>query len=206
MALPDNKLSTYEADEEFLPPDDLPYMPLNVSELGGVDLQNTSQGLVSNIWTLRYDMFTRGLILETRGKYYEVIKDIEVPDSIDLAFDQNMNYAVCWSFGNTIQLRWFNPQVINFVTDTFTGVRDGHLTLDDKRIEFTNTSDIIFGYIKENGDLCYRQQRDRFTVERVLKQNIPPECTLEKIGMTTGNRLKFKISVHKSIPECEVTP
>lgn len=202
MALPDNRLSTYEADEEFLPPDDLPYTPLNVSELGGVDLQNTTQGLKSNIWTLRYDMFNKGLILETYGKYYEIVKDIEAPDSIDLAFDQNMNYAVCWSSGNTVKLKWFNPQVINFVTEMFTGVRDGHLSLDDKRIEFTNTSDIIFAYIKTNGSLCYRQQRDRFTVERTLKENIPDECTLEKIGMTRGNRMKFKISMQTSIPEC----
>ena len=206
MALPDNKKSNYKEEIGFLSPDDLPYSPLAVSQLGGLDLQDTSKGLRYQVWTLRYDGNLKALILEAKGKYYKVIEGVEPPVTLDLAFDQNMNYCVCYTTkDNKTILKWFNASTLTFVTDTYGNTINGHLTLDDKREEFTDTSDIIFGYIKtSNRSLNYRQQRDRFTVERELAINLPEELELIKIGMTLGNRLRFQVTKQVLLPECGV--
>lgn len=204
MSLPDNRLSDFIDDSEYLSPDDMVFNPLSVAEYGGIDLQNAIGGLRMKIWTLRYEGYTKRMILETPGKYYIPIENLDAPDSIDLAFDQNMNYCICYNFGNNTYLKWFDTTVLTFVTNVFAGTRNAKLCIDDKRPGFENTSDIIFAYIKDNGDLCYRQQRDRFTTERLLRTGIPSECTLLKIGMTRGNRVKFDITKELKIPECEI--
>lgn len=201
MALPLNTISTTPQIAPFLSPDTVQFNPLVSYERGGVDLQDTSEGNVNYIWRCKY--FERGIYIEREpDKQYLIVDNLDDVISLDFTFDQNMNQAVCYEVGTTVYLRWFDTVPQTFVTTTFPFIRSPRLTMDDKRIEFNTTSDIIFAYIKQNGDLCYRQQRDRFTIERVLRTGIPEELVLEKIGMSANNRLYFNLSPQYLLPIC----
>lgn len=204
MALPNNTISTQVIKSPYLSPDNLSYDALAAYEKGGVDLQNATEGLTVRDWLLRYDNQSKSLILETTGKVYYPITNIEKPDMLDLAFDQNMNYCISYSIGSQTWLKWYDSSTLSFKTNLYNDVRNGRLCLDDKRTDSTNTSDIIFAYIKkENKSLCYRQQRDRFGTEYILQTGIPDECVLQKVGMTENLRLYFEITKQVLPPICE---
>lgn len=203
MALPGNIVSTDPVVVNLLAPDSIGYKPFIVYEKGGVDLQDTTQGLNSYDW--RAKLVGNKIVIERDpDKYYEFVTGVSNVSSIDLAFDQNMNPAVVYEVGTSAFLYWFDSIPQQYVTTEFTGLRSPRLSLDDKRQQFNNTSDIIFGYIKTNGDLAYRQQRDRYTIERVVSTGIPDHLILEKIGMAANNRFLFEITPEYLLPLCGV--
>lgn len=202
MALPDNQPSQVATIADFLPPDDEPYAQLVSYEDGGIDVSDPSKGLMGYKWRIRVN--DDNIILERDStKSYVLFEGIGDIKSIDLAFDQNMNPAVAYdkSNGNSY-LYWFDASIGDYTTSVFFNCRSPRLSLDDKRIESLQTSDIIFGYIKSNGDLVYRQQRDRYTIERILQMGIPDHLYLMRIGMTKNNRLRFQVTQDMSLPLC----
>ncbi len=110
------------------------------------------------------------------------------------AFDQQMRPVLAYVVNDIIRLRWYDTTVSAFVVTDFAGVRSPKLTLDDKRPAQLANSDVIFAYIKTNGDLCYRQQRDRYLVERVLHSGVDPANRLIALGMASNLRLQFEIA------------
>jgi hypothetical protein len=74
----------------------------------------------------------------------------------------------------------------------FVEQRSPRLTLDDKRSSQFGNSDVMFGYMRGQS-LCYRQQRDRYTIERVLRTDLPEDIRLKNIGMMSNWRLKFNL-------------
>ena len=63
MAFQDNRLSSVIVADHFLEPDDLETYPLLVYELGGVGLNDPSEGLRYQVWTLRYFPATDEFVL-----------------------------------------------------------------------------------------------------------------------------------------------
>lgn len=71
-------------------------------------------------------------------------------------------------------------------------VVDAHVVLDETRQVIAYHSDIILAYLK-NGNLMYRQQRDRFQTERLLRKGNFER--LVRCGMNVENRLVFEMGI-----------
>ena len=122
----------------------------------------------------------------------EILKAPKITE-IDLTFDQNMRPCVAFVSDSIPKLYWYDTKIGDFNIMTFSGILSPRVSLDDKRDFNISNSDIIFAYIKNNG-LYYRQQRERFTVEHLLKsyQNNHSKL-LWRIGMGINNRFLFYV-------------
>lgn len=172
--------------------------PLIDYEMGGVALQNPSQGLDVQLWKLRYHE-QQIKISKTSDPGTEIGLFI-VPNLIRLAlaFDQNMNPCYAWENGaeGYCNLIFYDTLVGANTVLTFNGITNPCLTLDDHRRGETATSDIIFAYVRD-GNLCYRQQRDRFDVEYVQTE---VQGELIRVGMSSGSRLQFMSRYYQRPP------
>lgn len=189
--LPQNQASALAVASALLPPDNTVSSPIEDFELGGVAVQDTTQGLQSYVWRCWLDDIN--VRLQRTGAAATTLFSASNVTALSLAFDQNMRPAVAYMLNDgVLRLRWYDTVIEAYVTSTFGTGRNPRLTLDDKRIEQAANSDIIFAYIRDT-NLCYRQQRDRYTVERVLKNDVPDTTKLKNIGMGTNLRLHFEL-------------
>jgi hypothetical protein len=105
-----------------------------------------------------------------------------------------MRPVVAYIVGALCYLYWYDTTVDAFVTTQLGVARSPRVTHDDKRLRAEQTADVLVAYIK-NDTLCYRQQRDRYTVERVLATGIPDDVDLLQAGMTDKFRIEFYVDV-----------
>lgn len=185
--MPDNKLSSSTISGAFLVPDKAE--SLVDFEWGGIDLLDTSQGLQVKIWKCFY-----------KDDWIKITDDVITHDllkvgnvkSLSLSFDFNMHATVTYVVdGIGTHLYWYDTaQSKQIITKYGVDYLCPQLSLDDHRLHQSANADIIFAYIKNN-NLYYRQQRDRFTIERLLEANINEAVELKQIGMNTKNRFQF---------------
>lgn len=167
--LPDN---TFSSEVLFALPEVSNPEPslLESREWGGVALLNSNLGLRVKIWTCTL-----------QGSNVVVYAD-DVPPStvftrediteLSLAFDQNMRPFITFVEAGVAKFYWYDSLIEDFrFTDLPAGSTSPRATLDDHRRTQLNTSDIILTYI-EDGNLYYRQERDRYGVEYVLYPDI----------------------------------
>ncbi|MES2704842.1 MAG: hypothetical protein V4649_19560 [Bacteroidota bacterium] len=109
---------------------------------------------------------------------------------LSLAFDQNMKPFVAFVQYSEAWYWWFDTVDATQKFTALPGAVSPRCTLDDKRLIAQNTSDIILAYVKAN-NLYMRYQRDRYTIEYLLKTAV--DATLVTIGMATNNRIRFKM-------------
>lgn len=115
-----------------------------------------------------------------------------------LAFDQNMHPTISYTTGSGSFLYWFDPTVPGNVSLPLpTGVTSPVCLMDDTRTVSTlqNLNDILVMYI-HNNNLVYLQQRDRFTVERILCTNVSTYLTnpfVNKFGFGINNRVQIEV-------------
>lgn len=172
-------------------PDNLKVVGLTDRELGGVGLNDTSQGLASKVWTLA--VVGNDVLLSSDTDLPSVLFSQPNIEDIALAFTQAMQPTVAWedTLGN-LWIRYFNSVSQTYeVLDLGVGTTP-RLTLDDKRLESSELSDIVVAYVRDTS-LLYRLQRDRFIEEYTLKTDLPVGSRLEQIGMS-GLRLYFVLS------------
>lgn len=189
--LPGNALSYIPVTGLMYAPDSNRVGPLIDFERGGVAVNDLGQGLQTRNWTFSYT--PEGQIVTTPDGGDPVVV-ISRPGVTELAgtFDQNMAPVVTFVIDGEIFLNWFDSITGQRRTDSFGIGHSPRLTLDDKRDMTTSTSDVIVAYIR-NQALYYRQQRDRFGVERLLKDGLSPITRLKNVGMTTQLRLLFEL-------------
>lgn len=197
--IPQQRLSTetFIAETEILNPQP---SQLVSRELGGVALQDPSQGLEVKVWTARLTVHEDPLT----PNFVELFAD-DVPPiipltglgitEVSLAFDQNMRYALAYVQAGVAKLFWYDTAVEGYVTDEFPGAISPRITLDDHRDMELAASDIILAYIQD-GNLYFRAQRDRFTQAYLLLadlNDIAISPTIEHVCMNRLGRLQFKI-------------
>jgi len=191
MALPGNILSTTTAPLQFEAPRNLPKLPLEDWDKGGVNIENTTQGLLVYDW--RCFMSGDDIRVEVPGVVAPTTVHTRT-DIVELAFtwDRSMRPFLAWQLAdNTCQFRWYDSLVSGFVvTNLPTGSVTPRCQLDDKRTSQSAASDIILAYVN-SGELRYRQQRDRYTVERVLSASLGAKV-LRQIGLNRANRFQFR--------------
>lgn len=163
-------------------------VPLVDYELGGIALNNVDEGLFYQLWTLR-KVGNDLIVFDEAGNGTPIIA-APTAKRVSLAFDQNMRPLIAYSTPSASYLYWFDPLVNDAVTTEIPGASFLRLTLDDHRPFFTADSDVILAYHVGNS-LRYRQQRERFAIERTLLADTG-DARLTAIGMNTGYRLQFK--------------
>ena len=163
--------------------------PLTESwENGGVALSDPSEDLSKYVWKAWTDGTTIKIKRDDLDTYHVVLMDTNITE-IDLTFDQNMKPCISYVANGISKLYWYDSQQAMQVIDEYPDIRNPRVSLDDKRRFNVANSDIIFAYQK--GDtLCYRVQRERFSVERVLATN-PKKRLLWRIGMGHHRRFLF---------------
>lgn len=185
--IPEDRASSKPIPSPLVFPDPQPSLTES-RHLGGIALNDPSQGSRVQVWTCRTDgtsVFIRApvvaeTILFTGTRITEV----------SLAFDQNMRPFVAFMDGPAARYFWFdtqdNQQKISTLPEGCTSPR---CCLDDDRTTQVSSSDIILGYVRERS-LFYRQQRDRYTIERFLSPSVK---SLKSVGMGRNLRLQFEV-------------
>ena len=188
LPLPEPLLITNTVTTAFMYPRSKNY-PLTESwENGGVALSDPSQDLTKYVWQAWTDGTTITVKRSDLDAYQVVLMDSNITE-IDLTFDQNMRPCIAYVANGISKLYWYDTQQAMQVTDSYPLIRNPRVSLDDKRRFNVANSDIIFAYQK--GDtLCYRVQRERFTIEHVLATNTKKRL-LWRIGMGRKNRFLF---------------
>lgn len=192
MSLPGDAAASTAVQAPLLSPDNRDRTDLLLDyELGGVALNDPSAGLQvqpweawsdgAHLWVAPSPGRTPTTLLLTGSGITEVA----------LAFDQNMRPTVAYVEAGLAKLFWFDTSIGAMVTTSYAGATSPMLTLDDKRPVATlgGTSDVLFFYLL-SGSLCYRQQRDRFTIERVLGAVPPTSTRINRVGMGSNNRIQ----------------
>ncbi len=156
-------------------------------ERGGVARNDASQGLDVATWQAVLDQGS--VLLSKEGGAPIRLFDRGGIDNIGLAFDQNMRPVISFTEGEKVWIWWFDPvQGAQVFTELAEG-QNPRITLDDHRIEQVGNSDVILAYQRDEV-LYYRQQRDRFQVERSIATAVTD--ALDAIGMSTGWRLQYR--------------
>lgn len=158
-------------------------------EMGGVGISDSSLGLRVQLWTLRYEGGVA--ILSADNTPDTVLFTRPGIEQIALAFDNNMAPFVAFQDAGGAAYWWFDPLQSEHVFSGYlpTGSHDPRCTLDDKRDLQQSSRDIILAYLR-GGNLYYRQQRDRYTVERLLTDEHDLQM-LVAVGMNRKNSLQF---------------
>ena len=187
MALPEDKLSTTPVVDEFLGAASLPISPLVSFTDGGVALDDPSLGLMYQVWSAKIE--DDKIILYASNRPETVLYEGLNLTAVSLAFDRNMRANYIYTEGGVTYLRWYDTSVNAMVTTTLgADYITPHIDMDDKRPEASDISDIILAYVRD-GALCYRQQRDRYRIERVLDVEW---VGIKKIGMSINYRFQFE--------------
>lgn len=182
----------------YIPPDGSPVTSLTDVTLGGIGIQDPSQGLEVQTWSLQ--VVPNGL----NGDFYISAPNTSATYMFSrinatwgrLAFDQNMFPFIAYIDTYGAGYYWYNPVISGFQFVVMASdVTNPCCTMDDKRPISTRvgSNDIILTYVRNNS-LYYRQQRDRYATEYLLYNNINniiPNPTVWKVGMNTGMRLQF---------------
>ena len=198
MALPENQLSVSPAPALFVGARSLPITPLVDYEDGGIAISDPSRGLLYQRW--RAILFNPGLAesyVQLDAPEVSPFTLLELPNitEISISFDQLMRPTLAFVRNGIAYLRWFDSVPGQYVIDEIgAGIITPRVSMDDKRLIATDgymLNDVIMAYVR-GGNLYYRQQRDRFLIERLLAEGVNP---LIKIGFTRGLRFQFMCEV-----------
>lgn len=186
-------ISTPSVPSPYINPVKVPNALLTGYELGGVALQDPSQGLMVQLWTLQYQNGGFYVTAPNLSGWIHLFDDSLVTEC-DLAFDQNMFPFVCYLSAGVMKYFWYDPVSAQFeIVSVGMGYRTPRCTLDDKREFDISNSDVHLSYINLNlNALCDRLQRDRYGTEYNL-YSLPPTCYLNAVNFDQGFRLQWEI-------------
>ena len=203
--LPGDVLSTTPVVGNYLSPDDRNRELLVDYELGGIAIQDPSEGSDYQVWTLTY-VSPDVIATPDTGTPVTLFSLTDLADQstelteVSLAFDQNMNPFVAYVQDSISWYWWYDSLAEAQVhTQMAAGVTSPRCALDDKRYALAASSDIILAYIR-TGNLYFRQQRDRYGTEYLLATGVTG--ALVRIGMADNLRLHFGLTGS----EIEVVP
>lgn len=188
--IPDNRLSTSAVYGSLIGGRSYPVNKNRDFEWGGIYIQDPSEGLMYQVWeaVLRDD----NVLLKSETTPEFIAYTGANITEISFTFDQNMNFTLAFVQDGIAKLYWYDSAVSGFTTTSFgTSVISPKVSLDDKRPTQSAISDVIFTYVK-NGNLYYRQQRDRFTVEYLLDGRGVIN-RIKKFGMNNKLRLQWQV-------------
>lgn len=202
--IPGNSLNLLAPTGTYIAPDDILREDLLEDfELGSATLNDPTGGLRQTTWrayTNEKNIYVSKL---SGGSPTLVTTTSIIPNEINLAFDSNMRPQIAYvetvDETSVVKFYWYDTAIGGFTTTTYSDIYSPRLCLDDKRDLESAARDILFFYIKkgETEKLCYRQQRDRYTIEREL-MNVPEYTVkLGRTGMSNINRVQIEFRIKK---------
>lgn len=191
MSLPLNIVTTAPVQSDFLPPGDLPYTPLSETVLGGVAIGDGGDGRQIQLWTVTYN----GNLIQVTPESGVVAFSLAVAGvlAVSLAFDSNMQVTLAYQTALGSNLYYFDSSLGRFTTLSIADSTSCRVAVDDARAFNNAASDVIFAYTLD-GECLYRQQRDRYAIERLIGVLVNPLSILQRVGVNSGNRLQFKLA------------
>lgn len=189
--LPDNMLSSQTVRGNITGARALAVTPIVDYEDGGVALNDSTRGNQYQIWQA---LLIKDRVLVSAPNTPEfVMYEGQGLTEISLTFDQNMRPVLAFVQNGVARYRWYDPTVgAQIVTDLPAGSITPKVILDDKRQTQTSNCDVILAYVR-GGGLYYRQQRDRYQIERLLTDGVT--TSLLRIGFSDQLRLQFMMEV-----------
>lgn len=185
--IPEERASTESVPGKWLNPPQP--SPLKSLHWGPVHLNDPTQGLLVQLWQARAQ--GNNIFLSApnypEALFLTVVSEVK---QVSLAFDQNGHPHIVYVLDTgTAHFYWYDPLLSGYDTmDLTAGTVDPRITLDDARKFMSGENDIILTYVRA-GSLYYRQQRDRYTVEKFLQAN-----TLRLYHVSMNNRLRLQWS------------
>jgi hypothetical protein len=166
-------------------------------ELGGVAIQDPSQGLRVRVWKLWVDVEdVRIAPLDALGSATTLFSGAGITE-VTLSFDNNMMPDVAYLQNDDLKLRWFDlsQSPPRYVTDDFgPGIATPYLAFDDKRPQLISASDVMLFYVRDR-KVWVRLLRDRWLTEYEWA-DIPSHAgRILAAGMSRGNRMQLKFAV-----------
>lgn len=191
--LPSDVLSTRPVVSSLLLPDGRQGGMLHDFEMGGVALNDGSQGIELQLWVCWVDRSDNVRVRALGGTGAGTIL-FNQPGIIRLSFsfDSNMQPAVAYEIDEEVRFYWFDSVSSGYVTTTYAGARTPRVTHDDKRDFEAVKSDVLLVYLRDDG-LYQRKQRDRYLIEYTLETGLPRTLRLANLGMGTNYRVHFEM-------------
>lgn len=191
MALPQNTLSSEPVPGRFLSAGAAALLKRTVDyEDGPVAEQDVSMGLSYQVWSAFVNEDGDIWVQPSVGSGRVLIHATGEITDVSVAFNQNGDLHCAYVEDGVAKLYWYDTSVNSFVTTNLEdGIRTPKITMDEKRSTQQGNSDIILSYIKSDNALYYRQQRDRFQVERLLHPG--PFVMIRQMYMNDGWRLQW---------------
>lgn len=187
--IPGNRFTSVPIIGTFLYLGEAPYDPLSQTVMGGIALNDGTQGRLVKPWTIFYTPAAALIQVQpSDGPVALTLSEADV-QTVSLAFDTNMSPVISWQTSTGANLYYYDTLTFSYVTRNFAGVTSCRVCVDDPLAFYVSQSDVIFGYTL-NGNLCYRQQRDRYDIEYIIK---PTSKHLIKMGPSSENRLQFEM-------------
>ena len=198
--MPGNALSNPTLYSAYLPPDNIPPSFTISYQEGGVGLSDASQGLQVQVWTLSIEgpITMNDMVISSPNTLPTILLSAPNVTQISLAFDQNMKPCIAYVSQGNAYFWWYDNTIPGYTIITLPATSTNpQCTLDDKRVLSINLglSDIILCYLLNN-NLYMRMERDRFTIDYVLRTSVGndiPNPSLWKIGMNNNLRLDFTL-------------
>jgi len=199
MAIPQGRLSTTIVPGVLLEPENIQELPLVSHERGPIAIEDTSQGLLNQNWTLTYNAGTGDMTAtpETTGSPVIVLTVLGLT-FFSFTFDQNARIVIAYSTLVSSYLYWFDTALgMTTTKDLGSIVITPFISLDDKRETQSALNDMLLWYLKPDGltyELFMLLQRERFLTEySMITGVVNPK--LQKVGMTDELRIQIETSV-----------
>ena len=191
--LPDNTLASQSVESFLLSPDNINRINRKVDfEIGPIALNDVTSGVMFQNWKAWIEDNGTKVFCAPESNLANktlLVTDVGISE-ISLTFDQLARPQLAYMAGTMCKLWWYNSETASQVTTEFPGVVSPMVSLDDKRQSSTGASDIIFAYCKA-GNLYYRQQRDRYLIERDLGPTPFGSNRISSMGMGSNYRFVF---------------
>lgn len=197
MALPTNNVMVPHSKYPYI---DVGYreLPFNIAEsMGGVDLNDPSEGLNVYTWKAWWDPVTEVIyIVHPVTSTLIPTRTVVGLQSLSFAFDTNMQPAIAYEGVGGSFIYFFDSSSGSFTTFSLPfGSRSMHMYHDIKRYTSlpSNTTDALLFYLR--GDKLFsRQQRDRYAVEYQLATLASDTCRIRKLGLNSDYRIQMELT------------
>ena len=189
--LPSNQLSNVPISGDWYYHEDSPAGSGVAYTEGGPVLLSPADGTLGTTWRLKL-----------KNNKYVYLESLTYPETlihtgtsiswISIAFDVLMNPAYIWVDQGETFLSWYDSAIPGRTITSFGfGLVTPTIDLDVKKQMHSEYADIIFAYLKADKKLYYRQQRERYTIERLLDDG--PYVSIVRTGMNKLNRFQFML-------------
>lgn len=191
--IPDNILSAAPISAAFLPPrTGTRFSPLYGqydTHYGGVAIGDPSLGIQYQLWSAIINGEDIDLAASNTPQF-TLLEGVNAA-WVALAFDQNARVFLAWcTSAGALSYYYFDTLANQYKISSVptNPIYRCFAALDDARPELSSSADILLAYVKPDGNLAIRAQRDRYGIEYVLGA---APAVLVQIGMNRGNRFQF---------------